>query len=58
MNERKLYDTPTDMEEEVTKAKAMAELMRMCYKMTTDITLQGQASMIWNTPYGLFGICS
>ncbi len=31
MNKRNLYDTATDMEEEITKTKAIAELMRMCY---------------------------
>ena len=56
MNERKLYDTPTDMEEEVTKAKAIAELMRMCYTTacghhatnTNIYDLENALWLIWN----------
>lgn len=31
MNETKLCDIPTELENEVTRARAIAELMRMCY---------------------------
>lgn len=56
MNERKLLDTPCDLEEEVTKAKAIAELMRMCYTTacepnatgTNIYDLEHALWLIWN----------
>lgn len=56
MNKRNLYDTATDIEEEVTKAKAIAELMRMCYTVacepnatgTNIYDLEHALWLIWN----------
>lgn len=60
MNKRNLYDTATDMEEEITKTKAIAELMRMCYTtackndcghnatMTNIYDLEHALWLIWN----------
>ena len=56
MNERKFFDTSCDMEEEVTKSKAIAELMRMCYTTacghhataTNIYDLENALWLIWN----------
>lgn len=56
MNEIKLFDVPTEMEEEVTKVKAIAELMRMCYTTacghnatnTNIYDLENALWLIWN----------
>lgn len=56
MNERNLYDTATDMEEEVTKANAISELIRILYTAacghrftnTTFDDIQDALWLIWS----------
>lgn len=56
VNEIKLCDIPTEMEDEVTRAKAISELMRMCYTTacgynvtnTNIYDIENALWLIWN----------